>query len=211
MDSAISSSVRTSPRVGNIFHGPEDIWLLAGADIIADDLTAALRRHRVCRGNAYGPHVGPPCRFLQDVPNNVRNRIGAQAAGRCRVKKFSGDRRAVVGSATSISGESAREMAFSQSSICMVPSGRSAMICTVHTASPEIRIRTSGTPCPSRTGLPLPIRVPPRLAQPLGVVRPAGRLARRYRCVTDRSYSVRSALRGGLRRIIAMGAMGPER
>ena len=47
-----------------------------------------------------------------------------------------------MGSATSSTGDSAREIA-SQSSICIVPSGRSAMICTVQPASAEILIRTS--------------------------------------------------------------------
>jgi hypothetical protein len=41
----------------------------------------------------------------------------------------------------SSTGDSAREIA-SQSSICMVPSGRSAMTWTVQPASPEILIRT---------------------------------------------------------------------
>jgi hypothetical protein len=47
-----------------------------------------------------------------------------------------------MGSATSSTGDNAREIA-SQSSSCIEPSGRSAMICTVQPASPEMRIRTS--------------------------------------------------------------------
>ena len=42
----------------------------------------------------------------------------------------------------SSTGDSARDTA-SQSSICIEPSGRSAMICTVQPASPEILMRTS--------------------------------------------------------------------
>jgi hypothetical protein len=47
-----------------------------------------------------------------------------------------------IGSATSSTGDSAREIA-SQSSICIVPSGRSAITWTVQPDSPEILIRTS--------------------------------------------------------------------
>jgi len=47
-----------------------------------------------------------------------------------------------IGSATSSTGDSARDAA-SQSSIDKVPSGRSAMICTVQPAEPEMRTRTS--------------------------------------------------------------------
>jgi len=47
-----------------------------------------------------------------------------------------------IGSATSSTGESVRD-ANSQSSMVIVPSGRSAMICTVCPAAPEMRTRTS--------------------------------------------------------------------
>ena len=46
-----------------------------------------------------------------------------------------------MGSATSSTGDSAREIA-SQPSIVIVPSGRSAMIWTVQPARPDIRTRT---------------------------------------------------------------------
>jgi hypothetical protein len=55
------------------------------------------------------------------------------------------------GSATSRTGDRARETV-SQSSIVMLPSGRSAMICTVQPARPEIRTRTSRKPRLSSTG-----------------------------------------------------------
>ena len=63
----------------------------------------------------------------------------APAGGRCRARTLRGDRRAR--SATSSTGDSARETV-SQSSMVMVPSGRSAMICTVQPSSPEILTRT---------------------------------------------------------------------
>jgi hypothetical protein len=47
-----------------------------------------------------------------------------------------------IGSSASNTGESAREAA-SQSSIAIEPSGRSAMICTVHPCAPEMRTRTN--------------------------------------------------------------------
>ena len=48
----------------------------------------------------------------------------------------------LIGSATSIAGETLRESR-SQSSTAIVPSGRSAMICTVMPFSPDTFTRTS--------------------------------------------------------------------
>ena len=102
------------------------------------------RRPRACHETACAPRAAPSARSWPRSQPRPRSRTAAPAAGRCRARKsracMAGDR--IVGI------EHRRKLAriSAQSSTVMVPSGRSAMICTVVPLRPETQTRPGGSP-----------------------------------------------------------------
>ena len=102
--------------------------------------------------------------------HSARNPSGAPAAGRCRARRSPADRRARSGRRHRAPA-TARAMTASQSSIVIVPSGRSAMICTVQPSSPETLTRTSRNRAPRAPAPRSRRRAPPRRSPRSGAAR----------------------------------------
>src|SRR5262249_20469251 len=117
------------------------VWLAGHGIIVANTRRRALYTQQ--HAAKPPPAIDGDRHFnLQAVPGETL-KIRAPHSGRSNPGEDSSSRYArSIGSATSSTGESARET-LSQSSTVMVPSGRSAIIWTVQPSAPETRTRTS--------------------------------------------------------------------
>ena len=148
--SRMSSSVSTSRASAIEAIGRPMTWRRPGRARPRRDL-ARLRRPRARRGTACGPRSAPSSRSWPRARPRPRNRTAAPAACRCRARRSRACTGPGSGRAHRAAGDKLREMS-AHSSTVIVPSGRSAMICTVVPLRPETATRTSRKPRSLSTG-----------------------------------------------------------